>query len=118
MGEQLFYAFCRDCGGMRGWQNRRTVFNDCKCNRDVAIFKKMEDKDFQHMGSILSDTNISDDIKADQYLYWKKRVNGRIELLKPLIEELKEKNILLLDLSPDLHKEWIELHNVKLYYNF
>jgi hypothetical protein len=119
MGQQLFYSFCKSCGGMRGWSNRKTVFNECKCNREKPMYKKMEDKDFELMNFILNSTSeISNTQKAEQYQYWKKRVVGRIDLLQPLIDELKNKNILLLEISPDLHKEWIELNNVKLYYNF
>jgi hypothetical protein len=118
MGQQLFYSFCKSCGGMRGWFNRKTVFNECKCNREKPMYKKMYKKDFDNLNLILNDTSIDRETKYSNYKYWQKRINGRINDLSPLIKECKEKSIALLDLSPELHEEWIELHNVKLFYNF
>lgn len=118
MGHQMYYNFCKICGGMRGWMNKKTVFNECKCNRINSIYKQMYKKDFEHMNTILNDLSIETTIKRENYVYWQKRVNGRIELLTPLVNECKEKNIDLFTLSNELHEEWIELHNVKLYYNF
>jgi hypothetical protein len=103
---------------MRGWQNKKTVFNKCKCNRTTAMYKRMDKKDFEHMNLVLMDTTLDEILRHENYVYWKKRVNGRIEDLTPLINECKEKNIPLFNLSPELHEEWIELHNVKLFYNF
>ena len=118
MGQQLFYSFCKSCGGMRGWSNRKTVFNECKCNTEKPMYKKMYKKDFEHLNLVLHSKDIDEKTKVDNYQYWQKRVNGRINDLSPLISECKEKGISILDLSPELHEEWIELHNVKMYYNF
>jgi hypothetical protein len=82
------------------------------------IYKGMEFKSFEHLNDILSDMKLDETLRQHQFEYWKARVNGRISELEPLINELKEKGILLLDLSPELHTEWVELHNVKLFYKF
>ena len=78
----------------------------------------MEFKSFEHLNDILSDMKLDETLRKNQFEYWKARVNGRISELQPLISELKEKGVLLLDLSPELHTEWVELNNVKLFYNF
>jgi len=82
------------------------------------IYKGMEFKSFEQMNDILSDMKLDETLRQHQFEYWKARVNGRISELEPLINELKEKGILFLDLSPELHTEWIELNNVKLFYKF
>lgn len=74
----------------------------------------MEPDNFYHMHKILKDNKSC----GDQYEYWKKRINERIEYLKPLMNELKEKGISLATLSKELHQEWIELLECKEYFNF
>ena len=55
---------------------------------------------------------------GDQYNYWKKRINERIEYLTPLMNELKEKGYNLALISKELHQEWILLIESKEYFNF
>jgi hypothetical protein len=80
-------------------------------------FKQMEKIDFEHMHISLKDESDSK-LKADLFKYWSNRVNGRLNELNPLIKELNQKNISLLSLSKELNEEFLELNNVKLFYNF
>ena len=82
------------------------------------MYKHMEKKDFEDMNAFLKDLTILSHVKQGVYEYWKARVNERIKMLTPLIEELKEKHITLLEVSPQLHEEWVDLHDVKLFYQF
>jgi hypothetical protein len=114
MGHILLYGFCK-CGKMYGKTNGKTVFNDCKCSK--MKFKQMEQKDFEHMAISLQETK-EPNTKKQIFEYWQKRVNGRLNELAPLITELNKKNISLLSLSKELNEEYLELNNVKLFYNF
>jgi hypothetical protein len=81
--------------------------------------KQMEQKDFEHMHYILSaTTELTQNQKRDQFIYWEKRVLERIDYIKPLIEECKLKDIDLRVLSLELSNEWIELHTCVDYYKF
>jgi hypothetical protein len=81
--------------------------------------KQMEQKDFEHMHYILSaTTELTQNQKRDQFIYWEKRVLERINYIKPLIEECKLKDIDLRVLSLELSNEWIELHTCVDYYKF
>ena len=79
--------------------------------------KQMEQENFYHLNQMLID-NGKVIQTGDQYEYWKKRINERIEYLTPLMDELKNKGISLATLSKELHQEWIELIEVKEYYKF
>ena len=79
--------------------------------------KQMEPENFYHMYNILHHEGCVVNT-GDQYEYWKKRINERIEYLMPLMDELKNKGISLATLSKELHQEWIELIEVKEYYKF
>ena len=78
--------------------------------------KQMEPNDFYNLNEILhhNGRKIS---KGDQYDYWRKRINERIEYLTPLMNELKQKGINLATLSKELHQEWLELIEYKEYFN-
>jgi hypothetical protein len=79
--------------------------------------KQMEPDNFYHLNEVLHDKeNIVKN--GDQYDYWKKRINERIDYLTPLMDELKSKGISLATLSKELHQEWIELLEVKEYFKF
>jgi hypothetical protein len=79
--------------------------------------KQMEKKNFEAMHEILHINN-GKRTCGDQYEYWKKRVNERINFIQPLIDELKLKGISLGTLSKELNEEWLELNESKEYYNF
>lgn len=76
----------------------------------------MELNDFYRLNEILHHKGCIINT-GDQYDYWKKRINERIEYLNPLMNELKQKGINLATLSKELHQEWIELIECKEYYN-
>ena len=79
--------------------------------------KQMEHENFCHLNEVLHDKgNIVRN--GDQYDYWKKRINERIDYLTPLMDELKSKGISLATLSKELHQEWVELIEVKEYFKF
>jgi hypothetical protein len=78
--------------------------------------KQMEPNDFYQMYEILHDKGCRITF-GDQYEYWTKRIRERILYLTPLMNELKQKGISLATLSKELHQEWIELLEVKEYYN-
>jgi hypothetical protein len=79
--------------------------------------KQMEPDNFYHLNEVLHDKgNVVQN--GDQYDYWKKRINERIEYLTPLMDELKVKGISLATLSKELHQEWVELLEVKEYFKF
>jgi hypothetical protein len=78
--------------------------------------KQMEPNDFYRLNEILHDKKCKITC-GDQYNYWQKRINERIEYLNPLMNELKTKGISLATLSKELHQEWIELIEYKEYFN-
>lgn len=78
--------------------------------------KQMEPNDFYKLNEILHYDGRKIN-KGDQYNYWKKRINQRIEYLTPLMNELKQKGINLATLSKELHQEWLELIECKEYFN-
>lgn len=77
----------------------------------------MEPNDFYRMYQILEVESIEETERLRQFNYWTKRVVERIEYLKPLIEELKLKKIDLSTLSKELHQEWLDLIEVRKFYN-
>jgi hypothetical protein len=79
--------------------------------------KQMEPENFYHLNKVLHHKGCLVN-NGDQYDYWKKRINERIEYLMPLMDELKHKGISLATLSKELHQEWIELLEVKEYFKF
>jgi hypothetical protein len=79
--------------------------------------KQMEPENFCYLNEVLHDKGCVVNT-GDQYDYWKKRINERIEYLTPLMDELKVKGISLATLSKELHQEWIELIEVKEYFKF
>jgi DNA-directed RNA polymerase subunit RPC12/RpoP len=91
-----------------------TVYHKCK----PKPFKQMDKKDFEHMNMFLQNKDIDQATKASNFEYWKKRINGRIEYLTPLMDECIKKGIDIATLSKELHEEWIELHEHKRFYNF
>ena len=96
-------------------QNHPTLWHKCK-HQPV---KQMEKKDFEHLDLILNpDTKMDFEIRRHQHEYWKKRINLRIEYLKPLINECSNKGYDLATISKELHEEWLQLHEVKRFYNF
>jgi hypothetical protein len=104
---------------MYGTQRGKQVFDECKCKQMKKPVKQMEQKDFEHMHYILNaTTELTQSQKRDQFVYWEKRVLERIEYIKPLIEECKLKDIDLRVLSLELHKEWMELNEVREFYKF
>ena len=113
MGKETQTWTCHFCGNLHIWNNKYKYCNCC----DYIKFKQMDKQAFDHMHMILQD-NSDVKLKANSYEYWKKRVNGRLNQLEPLIKELNQKNISLLSLSKELNEEYIELNNVKLFYKF
>jgi hypothetical protein len=103
---------------MKAWNFKGVIRNHCKCNFEMNIFKQMEKKDFEHMNMFLQNKDIDPTTKASNFEYWKKRINGRIEYLTPLMDECIKKGIDIATLSKELHEEWIELHEHKRFYNF
>ena len=79
----------------------------------------MEKKDFEHMNLVLHpSTKMDKSEKTYQYEYWQKRINMRIDYLTPLINECNTNGYDLATISKELHEEWLELHEVKRFYNF
>jgi hypothetical protein len=111
MGHQVLYSFCRKCGGMWGSRNSKQIFNDCKC-ANMKPRKQMKKEDFEILHIIMNDKTMNDSTKS----YWGRRVVERIDYLKPLISECQQKKIDLSTLSEELHKEWIELNEVREFY--
>lgn len=96
-------------------QSHPTSYHKCK----LKPVKQMEKKDFEHMNVVLhSSTKMDKSEKTYQYEYWQKRINMRIQYLTPLINECSNKGYDLATISKELHEEWIELHEVKRFYNF
>jgi hypothetical protein len=77
------------------------------------MIKQMTPNDFEQMYLSYKDTGTDKQTRD----FWAKRVNERIEYIKPLIKECLDKGIDLSCLSRELHQEWIELLMVKDYYN-
>jgi hypothetical protein len=111
MAHQLLYGFCRKCGGMYGTRKGKQVFNDCKCKKIKR--KRMDENDFYLMHEAKKN-NWDESTKN----YWFKRVNDRIKELEPLISECLTKGVDILNLSPELEREWVELHECKEFYQF
>ena len=111
MGHLLIYSFCKNCGGMWGKRAGKKVFNDCKCKNNNK--KRMGENDFYLMHEAKKN-NWDESTKR----YWFKRVNDAIKELEPLISECLAKGIDISNLSPELSKEWIELHECKEFYQF
>lgn len=79
----------------------------------------MERKDFEHMNIVLHPSiKMDKSEKKYQYEYWQKRINMRINYLTPLINECNNNGYDLATISKELHEEWIELHEIKRFYNF
>lgn len=96
-------------------QKHPSLWHKCK----LKPVKQMEKKDFEQLHMILSpSTKLDDQIRLHQFEYWQKRINLRIEYLRPLINECNNNGYDLATISKELHEEWIELHEVKRFYNF
>jgi hypothetical protein len=94
-------------------QKHPSLYHNCK----IKERRQMEPSDFYNLNEILHDRGCKT-TAGDQFEYWKKRINERIKYLEPLIQELRNKKISLATLSKELNQEWLELIEVKEYYNF
>lgn len=96
-------------------QSHPKTYHKCK----FKPVKQMEKKDFEHMNLVLHPyTKMDKSEKTYQYEYWQKRINMRIDYLTPLINECNTNGYDLATISKELHEEWLELHEVKRFYNF
>ncbi len=110
MGHEVYLTRCNDCKQPKITFNSK-ITNRCKCKEMKKPIKQMTKEDFELFYSLLSDKTLEKKFHKSQLEYWKKRVLGRIQYIKPVVDECEEKGIDLHTLSEGLHEEWTELNN-------
>jgi hypothetical protein len=117
MGWTTHFWKCNDCNHETVYTSRQahtSKHHKCKIKERMQI----EPSDFYRMYEILHRENKSKIKCGDQYEYWKKRVNERINYLTPLMNEISDKRLNLAFISKELNQEWLMLIEVKEYHNF